>query len=109
MRTLNAQPRPERPSMPSPEEIAQRKTEKMDQEIGLNEKQFKKIYKIYLKEENAKKEAREGGFPPMRGFPDGMPGGPRPATVNGKDIESDEYIDLRVQIVAQNSPRKEQR
>ena len=34
--TMNAQPLPERPPMPSPEEIAQRKTEKMDQEISLD-------------------------------------------------------------------------
>ena len=143
MSTSNAQPRPERPPMPTPEEIAQRKTEKMDKEISLDEKQVKKIFKIYLKEENAKKEAREGGFPPMggfpgggpggfpggapggfpgggpggfgggfpgggggfpgpppggmrpEGFPGGMPGGPLTATVNGKDIESDEYIDWR--------------
>ena len=41
--TMNAQPRPERPPMPSPEEIAQRKTEKMDKEISLDDNQFKKI------------------------------------------------------------------
>lgn len=46
----------------------------MNNELKLTEKQYKKIYKIYLKEENARKEAMSAGLmgmPPMGG-----PGGP---------------------------------
>lgn len=72
------QGRPEGPRKEklSPEKIAQAKTEVIRKEIGLDEKQFKKIYKIYLKEERAKQQALEGNmFPPPGGFPGGMPSG----------------------------------
>lgn len=64
--------------------------------VNLDEKQYKKIYKIYLKEE----EAREAAFdfpmgpPPGMGFP-GEFGEPQKPSVGGKEIDSDEYIDAR--------------
>ena len=72
------QGRPEGPRKEklSPEKIAQYKTDMIQKEIGLDEKQYKKIYKIYLKEEKAKKKALEGNMmPPPGGFPGGFPGG----------------------------------
>lgn len=114
---------PERPVRMSAKEKAERRTDMMHKTVNLTEKQYKKIYKIYLKEENAKEAAMNGpmgmppggfpggGFPggpggfPGGGFPGG-PGGPggfggpgfgeqQKATVGGKEIDSDEYIDER--------------
>ena len=99
----------------TPEEIAKIKTERLQKEVFLDDKQFKKIYKIYLKEEQAKQQAMEGNMMPP---PGGFPGGGRPPqgggpgmghgtpphamsgdmavpTVGGKAIDSDEYIDSR--------------
>ena len=135
----------EMPELPmvSPEESATQRTDEMDRVLHLDKKQYKKIYKIFLKEENAREAARFGGFgggfpmggpggfeggmpmggpggfgggmppmggpgggfggpgggmPPMgdfEGMPGDFPGSPQKATVNGKDIDSDEYIDAR--------------
>ena len=121
----------------TPKERATQRTEEMHKAVRLDEKQYKKIYKIFLSEENAKQAAMEngpmgpppggfpggappqgGGFPgggpmgggfPGGGFPGGpgmsgppsgmpFPGGfgePQKPTVNGKPIDSDEYIDAR--------------
>lgn len=99
----------------TPEEIAKIKTERLQKEVILDDKQFKKIYKIYLKEEQAKQQAMEGNMlPPPGGFPGGghppQGGGPGMGhgtpphamfgdmavpTVGGKAIDSDEYIDSR--------------
>lgn len=117
-----AQPMPPRRGQEShrkeirtPEEIAKIKTERLQKEVILDDKQFKKIYKIYLKEEQAKQQAMEGNMMPP---PGGFPGGGRPPqgggpgmghgtpphamfgdmavpTVGGKAIDSDEYIDSR--------------
>ena len=118
---------PDKPVRMSAKEKAERRTDKMHETVNLTEKQYKKIYKIYLKEENAKEAAMNGpmGMPPggfpgggfpggPGGFPDGgFPGGPgdpgaggppagmtfpdgfgaSKATVGGKEIDSDEYID----------------
>ena len=46
----------------------------MDKAIDLDAKQYKKIYKIFLKEENAKDEAIQAMMPPFPGGP-GMGGG----------------------------------
>ena len=78
-----AQPMPPRRGQEShrkeirtPEEIAKIKTERLQKEVILDDKQFKKIYKIYLKEEQAKQQAMEGNMmPPPGGFPGGMPSG----------------------------------
>lgn len=89
-------PRPEKRL--SPDEIARKKTDDMDKVLSLDEKQYKKIYRIYLKEENARQQAFEG-MGPMGPPPGGMPpmGDWEPAKpkVGGKDIDSDEYIDAR--------------
>ena len=82
-------PRPEKRL--SPDEIARKKTDDMDKVLSLDEKQYKKIYRIYLKEENARQQAFEsmgpmgpppggmppmgGGFPGSGGFSGGFPGG----------------------------------
>lgn len=69
--------------VPNPEKAAQRRTDEMDKMLDLTEKQYKKIYKLFLKEEKEKVEALmerhpEGmnGQPPMGGRPPmggGMP------------------------------------
>ena len=120
----------------TPKERATKRTDEMHKTVGLNEKQYKKIYNIFLSEENAKQTSMEngpmgpppggfpGGAPPQGGFPGGgfpgggpmgggFPGGPgmsgppsgmpfpggfgepQKPTVNGKAIDSDEYIDSR--------------
>lgn len=85
--------------VPNPEKAAQRRTDEMDKALNLTEKQYKKIYKLFLKEEKEKVEAmmqrhpggmngqrpmggrppmgggmppQGGGFPGMGGFPEGM-------------------------------------
>ena len=121
-----------RPERPSAKERAEKRTGEMHKAVNLDPKQYKKIYQIYLKEENAIDSAMEsdfpmgpppggmgGGRPPQgSGFPGGpgmgggFPGGPgaggppsgmpfpgfgeprRPA-INGKEIDSDEYLDAR--------------
>ena len=119
----------------SAKERAAKRTEEMNEAVSLNDKQYKKIYRIFLKEENAKDSAMgnggpmgpppagSGGRPPQGGGSfdgsrmggpgaggppaggmngGGMPprdgfqgGGPQKATVGGKDIDGDEYIDER--------------
>lgn len=69
--------RPEAPKMKSPAEIAEKKANMMQREVGLTEKQYKKVYKLFKKDEQYRQELMEenmGGMPPM-GRPDGM-GGP---------------------------------
>ena len=109
--------RPQRPERLSPKEKAERRTDEMHKVVNLTEKQYKKIHKIYLKEENAKSASMSMpmGMPPggMGGFSGGgFPGGPAaggpPAgmfpggfgemskpTVGGMELDSDEYIDSR--------------
>ena len=62
--------------MPNPEKAAQRRTDEMDKMLDLTEKQYKKIYKLFLKEEKERVEAlmerHPGGMngqPPMGGRP----------------------------------------
>lgn len=62
--------------VPNPEKAAQRRTDEMDKTLNLTEKQYKKIYKLFLKEEKEKVEAmmqrHPGGMngqPPMAGRP----------------------------------------
>ena len=112
----------ERPDgMPQREKLtakqrAERRTDRMSEVLNLDQKQYKKIYKIYLKEENARDAAMPTDFPmgpPPGGFPGGFPGGgfpggppagmpfpggfgePQRPQVGGKDIDSDEYMDAR--------------
>lgn len=56
--------------VPNPEKEAKKRTDEMDRLLNLTEKQYKKIYKLYLKEEKEKIEkmfSRSGGQPPMNG------------------------------------------
>lgn len=113
----------ERPARPTATKRAEHRANEMAFVVNLDSKQYKKIFKIYLKEENAIDLAM-GDFPPMGPPPAGiggrmpsMPGGGFPAPgvggpqagmpfpgalaapqtpkVGGKDIDSDEYIDAR--------------
>ena len=70
----NHEERPVRPSA-TPKERAEKRTDEMDKVVRLDEKQYKKIYKIYLKEEKAKETAMGNGGP-MGPPPGGFPGGP---------------------------------
>lgn len=105
--------RPARPERPTAIKRAERRANEMAFAVNLDSKQYKKIYQIYLKEENAKDAAMEnfapmgpppadfrGGMPPMGPPPAGMPfpggmGEMKTPKVGGKDINSDEYIDAR--------------
>ncbi len=88
-------PRPEHHMVSfTPRQRAEQRTNEMDKAVRLDDKQYKKIYKIFLKEENAKENAMGnggamgpppggmGGGPPQGGFPGGsgmgggFPGGP---------------------------------
>lgn len=74
--------------VPSPEEAARAETDRLKEELQLTEKQYKKVYKLNLKAQKERLEARfpappsgmpmppgegrrppmpEGGFPPMMG------------------------------------------
>lgn len=71
--------------VPNPEKAAQRRTDEMDKMLDLTEKQYKKIYKLFLKEEKEKVEAlmehHPGGMngqPPMGGHRPPMGGGMPP-------------------------------
>ena len=70
--------------VPNPEKAAQRRADEMDKALNLTEKQYKKIYKLFLKEEKEKVEnmmqRHPGGMdgqPPMGGRPP-MGGGMQP-------------------------------
>lgn len=74
--------------VPNPEKAAQRRTDEMDKALNLTEKQYKKIYKLFLKEEKEKVEAMMqrhpggmNGLPPMAGRP--PMGGGRPPMGGG--------------------------
>lgn len=49
--------------IPNPEKTARRQTDEMDRVLNLTEKQYKKIYKLYLKEEREKLKLKFGGKP----------------------------------------------
>ncbi len=70
--------------VPNPEKEARKLTDEMDELLQLTEKQYKKVYKLNLKEEKEKVERMTGknpfgggrppmfpmgGMPPMGGFP----------------------------------------
>lgn len=77
--------------IPNPEKTARRLTDEMDKVLNLTEKQYKKIYKLNLKEEREKLEAligrgdKEAGRPPMMGGgrPPMMDGGGQPPMMGG--------------------------
>ena len=75
-------PGAERPQMKlTPRQRAEQRTDEMDKAVSLDDKQYKKIYKIFLKEENAKEAAMENGGP--MGPPPGGMGGGRPPQGGG--------------------------
>ena len=69
-----------RPVM-SAKERAEKRTEEMNEAASLNDKQYKKIYRIFLKEENAKDSAIGDGGP--MGPPPGGMGAGRPPQGSG--------------------------
>lgn len=75
-----------RADMSSPKERARSRTQQMDDALGLDEKQYKKIYKIFFKEENAKDAASSNGAP--MGPPPGAIGGGRPPQGSGFSPEN---------------------
>ncbi len=69
-------PRPEHHMMSlTPRQRAEKRTNDMDKAVRLDDKQYKKIYKIFLKEENAKETAMQNAGP-MGPPPGGFPGRP---------------------------------
>ena len=87
----NPQEKVQKKEVPNPEKAAQRRTDEMDKALNLTEKQYKKIYKLFLKEEKEKVEAMMqrhpggmngqrpmGGRPPMGGGRPPMGGGMPP-------------------------------
>ena len=105
----------EKKELPNPEKAARRMTDEMQKSLGLTDKQYKKVYKLNLKEEKARVEqmtskgadgnrppmmggAPSGGFPPMGGGPggggfppmggNGGPGMPPPSSSGKNDMRS---------------------
>lgn len=69
-------PRPEHAPMKlTPRQRAEQRTNEMDKAVRLDDKQYKKIYRLFLKEENAKETAMGDGGP-MGPPPGGMEGRP---------------------------------
>lgn len=109
--------------IPNPEKTARKRTDEMDKVLHLSEKQYKKIYKLLLKEEREKLEQimgrvsmegmhpmppMEGGRPPMRGrHPGGFGGGPKgerppmapPADSRPDKEEEAERIEKRIKKI----------
>lgn len=82
--------------VPNPEKAAQRRTDEMDKMLDLTEKQYKKIYKLFLKEEKEKVEAL------MERHPEGMNGQPpmggRPPMGGGRPPMGGRYAPARWRI-----------
>lgn len=93
----------EKKELPNPEKAAKRMTDEMQKSLGLTDKQYKKVYKLNLKEEKARVEqmkarGADGNHPPMmggapgRGFPpmggNGGPGMPPPFSSGKNDMRS---------------------
>lgn len=84
--------RPPFAEVPNPEEVAKRQTDRLQKELQLTEKQYKKIYKLNLKEQQEMLEQRPqggpgprmdgGGHRPMRPEFDGQP----PMGMDGGDF-----------------------
>lgn len=96
--------------MPNPEKAARQMTDRMQKSLGLTDKQYKKIYKLNLKEQKTRVEQAggqrpDGNRPPMMGGDDrppmmgGAPGGGFPPMGgNGRPMmppPSDNKNDLR--------------
>lgn len=75
----------EKKELPNPEKAAKRMTDEMQKSLGLTDKQYKKVYKLNLKEEKARVEqmkarGADGNRPPMMG---GAPSGDFPMMGGG--------------------------
>lgn len=108
--------------VPNPEKAAQRRTDEMDKMVDLTEKQYKKIYKLFLKEEKEKVEAlmerHSGGMngqPPMGGRPPmggGMPprGGGFPRMEGDRnDMTPEERMKARGEEIQKELEKREKK
>lgn len=108
--------------VPNPEKAAQRRTDEMDKMLNLSEKQYKKVYKLFLKEEKEKVEALmerhpEGmnGQPPMGGRPPrggGMPprGGDFPRMEGDRnDMTPEERMKARGEEIQKELEKREKK
>ena len=110
--TAQESARTERHELPNPERSAKQLTDKMQEELGLTDKQYKKIYKLNLKEQKKMvellSERPEGNFPPKdgerpqghrppMGSPQGGPGKPgeRPDMKGPRPEGNSELEELR--------------
>ncbi len=84
--TASAQPK--MPKEITPEVIAEHKAMKMDEDLQLTDKQYKKVYKLFLNIERSRNSGSSGMRPPMGGMPGGMmgggPGGMPPGGMGGR-------------------------
>lgn len=69
--------------VPSPEKIAKKMCDELQSELQLTDKQYKKVYKLYLKEQKARFSSQQadgasGMRPPMREGNADFEGGERP-------------------------------
>lgn len=102
--------------VPNPEKIAQKETDRLKKELGLTDKQYKKVYKLLLKEQRelfeermpvpgtegpgrGPRPPREGGMPPMGGgmMPGGEGGMHRPPVGAGPKAEKAEDMQKRIE------------
>lgn len=93
--------------IPNPEKAAGREAEHLKKELDLTEKQYKKVYKLLLKEQRELFENRSqrpgmpGGMPPM--------GGPRPEGMRGMPMgegPKEKQEDLQKRIEKKNKKMK---
>lgn len=93
-----------------PETVARQRVDEMNHLLQLNEKQYKKIYKLLLKNEKKRRETMEnrasfgggGGMPPMMmGNQQGTP--PPPPNANGGDMQGGGRPPMMAQRPSQNS------
>lgn len=108
---MTAQDRPqgpggERPKQTTPKERAQMQADRLNKELNLTEKQYKKVYKAILNREkevaNLMPQGRPGGMRPGRMRPGGMgSGGVRPPEgMNGQRPRNTEMNSTQEQVKA---------
>lgn len=104
--------------VPNPEKIAQKETDRLKKELGLSDKQYKKVYKLLLKEQRelfeqlmqrppmmpgdrpgrGMRPPHEGGMPPMaEGRMPGEGGMHRPPMGAGPGAEKAEDMQKRIE------------
>lgn len=72
--------KPEKREIPSPDKEAKRETDRLKNALNLTDKQYKKVYKLVLKEQRERFEKRMEHRPPMG---EGPEGGMRPPHEGG--------------------------